>query len=112
MQNFGKIKNTFNGILVEGMVLKNDTKKQLFQKYVKAIKESDILKTQFLVYNNIENKIEADPSVANFFVLENVKLLWKFKSEDVIKENKKLVSLSADILGKINDVYDSRLSNL
>lgn len=109
MQNFGKIKNAFNGILVEAIVLKNDTNKSLFKKYVKAIKESEILRTQFLVYNNIENKIESDTNSVNFFVTENIKLLEKFNTDDIIEENTKLNSLLKE---NTSEVYDERLSKL
>ena len=57
MQNFGKIKNAFNGLLVESFVGNQNTDKNLFKTYIKAIRENEGLKTQFLVYNNIENKI-------------------------------------------------------
>jgi hypothetical protein len=109
MQNFGKIKNTFNGILVEAIVSKNDTNKSLFKKYVKTIKESEILRTQFFVYNNIENKVEADTNTAHFFVTENIKLMDKFDVDDIIKENVKLNSLLPEVS---NEVYDSRISSL
>ncbi len=110
MQNFGRIKNTFNGILAESVVTKQDANKQLFKKYVKAIKESKILTLQFLVYNNIENKVDTDSNSANFFVNENLKLLEKFKIEDIIKENAKLVSLDKSVEGKLNETY--KLSEL
>lgn len=102
MQNFGKIKNVFNNLLVEGIAKKDDSAKKLFKKYIKTIKESKILKTQFLVYNNIENKIDEDVISTNIFVSENIKLLEKFNKADILKENKKLVDLL--------NVYKSRLS--
>ena len=37
MQNFGKITNAFNGILVEGLVSKDANSKQMFKKYIKTI---------------------------------------------------------------------------
>jgi hypothetical protein len=49
MQNFGKIKNIFNNILIEGIVKKDDNSKKLFKRYIKTIKESEILKNQFLI---------------------------------------------------------------
>ena len=112
MQNFGKIKNAFNGILVEGMVSKNDEKKKLFKKYIQTIKESKILKTQFLVYSNIENKLESDAMSANIFVSENIKLLEKFKTNDIIEENKKLLALSKDIDSRLTETYNDTLSVL
>jgi hypothetical protein len=116
MQNFGKIKTVFNNLLIEGIVKKDDASKKLFKKYLKTIKESEILKTQFLIYNNIENKIEADSFSANLFVSENIKLLEKYNTSDILKENKKLLSLikeSKEIDGdeKIEKLHES-LSNL
>ena len=112
MQNFGKIKNAFNGILAESIITKNDTNKALFKKYVQTIKESNILKTQFLVYDNIENKLEDESISTNVFVAENISILQKFKAADILKENKKLLALSKEIEAKLDDVYDTRLSSL
>lgn len=105
MQNFGKIKNAFNGILAEGLVSKNEANKLLFKKYIKTIKESEILTTQFLVYNNIENKLESDSLSANLYVSENLRLLDKYKISDIIKENKKLLALSKDVESKLDESY-------
>jgi hypothetical protein len=91
MQNFGKIKTDFNNLLVEGLVTKDTKKKELFKIYVKTIKESEILKTQFLIYNNIEKKIESDPVSANIYVTENIKLLEKYSVDKIIAENNKLL---------------------
>lgn len=93
MENFGKIKTIFNNLLVESLFKKDDTNRKLFKKYIKTIRESEILKTQFLIYDNIENKVESDLFQINLFVSENIKLLEKFSPADIIRENKKLVSL-------------------
>lgn len=90
MQNFGKIKNAFNGVLVEGMVSKGDTSKQIFKRYIKTIRENEMLKTQFMVYNNIENKIEENEFKANLFLQENIELLKKYSKEDLLQANLKL----------------------
>ena len=68
MQNFGNIKNIFNNLLAEGLTKKDVKSKKLFQKYIKTIKESEVLKTQFLIYENIENKVDSDVASANLFV--------------------------------------------
>jgi hypothetical protein len=112
MQNFGKIKNAFNGILAEGLVSKNEANKLLFKKYIKTIKESEILRTQFLVYNNIENKLESDSLSANLYVSENLSLLAKYKISDIIKENKKLIALSEQVSANLEESYDPTLSAL
>jgi hypothetical protein len=92
MQNFGKITNAFNGVLAEGLVSKDSNNKQIFKKYIKTIKENEILKTQFLVYNNIENKIEENEFKANLFLQENIALLKKFSKKDIVSANQLLVN--------------------
>jgi hypothetical protein len=90
MQNFGKIKNAFNGILVESFVGDKESNKNIFKTYIKTIRENEALKTQFLVYNNIENKIEENEFKANLFLQENIALLNKFSKKEILEANKKL----------------------
>lgn len=90
VQNFGKIKNVYHDMLAEGIASKNDKSKELFKTYIKSIKESEILKTQYLVYNNIENKIETNEFKATQFVQENIELLKKFAKKDILDANLKL----------------------
>jgi hypothetical protein len=99
MQNFGKIKNAFNGILVESFVGDNESNKNLFKKYIKTIRENEALKTQFLVYSNIENKIEENEFKANLFLQENIALLNKFSNEiETWAFAKRLATISFKIL--------------
>jgi hypothetical protein len=112
MQNFGKIKNAFSEILAEGIASNDVAKKKLFKKYIKALKESNILKTQFLVYENIENVIENDQFSANLIVSENISLLNKFNKKNILSENEKLISLSEDVKNRLEESYDEKLSNL
>lgn len=95
MQNFGKIKNTFNGILAESMFSKDNTNKLLFKKYIKTIKESNILKTQFLVYDNIENRIEENEFKATEFIKANIALMNKFDKKAILEAN---LALSKPVL--------------
>jgi hypothetical protein len=90
MQNFGKIKNAFNGVLVESFVGDKESNKNIFKTYIKTIRENEALKTQFLVYNNIENKIEENEFKANLFLQENIALLNKFSKKDLLEANMKL----------------------
>lgn len=112
MQNFGRIKNTFNELLTENVGLGNNPHKTLFKKYVKLLKESEILKTQFLIYSNIEEKIETNPATTSLFVSENLRLMEKFNITDIINENKKLLKLSKSINKNINNAYDDKLTGL
>lgn len=112
MQNFGKIKNAFNNLLAESIIKNNAKGKEIFKKYIKAIKESKLLTAQFLIYNNIENKVDVNSLSANIFISENIKFLNNFKSSDIIKENEKLINLSNDIKNKLDKPYDIKISTL
>lgn len=91
IKNFGYIKNVYNNLLAENVMSKDKNTKKNFQKYVKSIKENEILKTQFLVYTNIETKIESDFNKASMFVKENIDLFNKFNKKDIFECNKQLV---------------------
>ena len=107
MQNFGNIKNIFNNLLAEGLTKKDSKSKKLFQKYIKTIKESEVLKTQFLIYENIENKVDSDVASANLFVSENLRLLEKYSKSDILKENENifvLVNISTDHIWSVSFV--------
>lgn len=90
MQNFGKIKNAFNELLAQGLSTNNPESKQLFKKYIKTIKESEIMKTQFLVVSNIENKVEPNREKATEFVKENISLFSKFNTKTILEGNTNL----------------------
>lgn len=106
-KNFGKIKSVFNEILSEGYATKNQKSIDLFKNYVKSIKENEILKTQFLVFTNIETKVEQDEFKIKEFVEANIDLMKKFSYNDILKANSKLVE---SILFEQN--YDSSLDKL
>jgi len=107
--------NIFNNVLAEGISKKDAKSRSLFKKYLKTIKESEILRTQFLVYNNIETWVDDDVISSHLFISENLKLLEKFKKSDIIKENKKLLDLlgdkPTDTKYELSDLHES-ISNL
>jgi hypothetical protein len=93
MKNFGKIKNKFSEVLIESIIKKNDTGKKTFGKFVKMLKENEILKTQYFIYDNIENKYFDNSGDAKDYIKESVSLLSKYKKKDIMEANKKLASL-------------------
>lgn len=105
VQNFGRIKNAYNDVLVESVMTKNKDKKDLFKSYVKTIKENEILKNQFLVYNLIENKIEPNESKARTFLDECLSILSKYNTSEILKANKQLVE---NILFEFDNDYDKK----
>lgn len=110
MQNFGEIKNIFNSLLVEAITTNNENKRKLFQEYVRAIKGNEILKTEFLIYNNIEEKVEMNEQKATMFVHENINILNKYSKKEILEANK---ILSSKLLKENKlPLTDNKLSNL
>jgi hypothetical protein len=108
MRNFGKIKNAFKDILAESISDKNVEKRKVVKRFIKAISESKILKAQFLIYNNIETRVDENQFSANLFITENIKILDKFKKEEILAENTKLVNLSQMVASRIDGDYDNK----
>lgn len=93
MHTFGNIKNTFNQVLTESITKKDRFKKNIFKEYLKTIKESNVLKSQFLVLTNIENKFIEDPYLAGEYIKENVQSVRRFGQKKIVSENSKLLSI-------------------
>jgi hypothetical protein len=110
IKNFGHIKSVYNTLLAESVMSDDKSKKELFKGYVKSIKENEILKTQFLVYTNIEQKVESDVAKAAMFVKENIELFSKFNKKDILEANTKLVEnllFESDVLDEKKELYES-----
>jgi len=105
MQNFGKIKNAFNEILAEFIVDKNAEKKSIVKRFIKGMSESKILKTQFLIYNNIENRVDENEFSANLFITENINILNEFSKEEIDAENTKLINMSQMVSERLDSEY-------
>jgi len=93
MKNFGKIKNIFNTLLSESMASKNVEKRKLFKKYIKMLSENEILKTQFNVYNSIEDMFEENQFNASTKIKMTIDLLESYDRKDIIAANTKLSDL-------------------
>lgn len=110
IKNFGHIKSVYNTLLAESVMSDDKSKKELFKSYVKCIAENEILKTQFLVYTNIEQKVELDIAKATMFVKENIDLFSKFNKKDILEANTKLVEnllFESDVLDEKKELYES-----
>lgn len=115
MKNFGQLKKTFNNILSENIVDKDEKKKKLFKKYVKLLKEDEILKTQFNVFLKIETLSEENTFKAGEKIKKIVEGLNKFNKKDIIESNKKLLKILAgiDIVKEYDgDVLHEHITNL
>lgn len=90
--NFGQIKSIYNEILAESISTKNKKNKDVFKKYVKTLKENEILKTQFYIYSNIENKFDENKNRAIEFIKENISLMDKYSKEEIKGAIKKITN--------------------
>jgi len=70
MNNFGKIKDTFNLILSESIIKKDNEGKKIFNSYLKELKENNSLKSQFLLYKNLSSKKFTNESDAKYYIKE------------------------------------------
>ena len=89
--NFGQIKDVYNELLAESISTGNKGKKGLFKDYVKTLRENEILKSQFFIYSNIQNKFEENESRAIEFIKENISLMNKFTEKEINEANKTLM---------------------
>lgn len=91
--NFGTIKDIFATQLVESQLSGDETGKNLYKKFIKTIKENEILKSQFIVYKNIENKYFNNEVVASDYLKENISVLKNFTKEEINEANTILVNI-------------------
>lgn len=90
MYNFGKIKENIYEIAADGIASKDNKKKSILKKYITTIKESEILRMEASIYDNIETKCDTNDYSASEYVKENISLLQRYNISDIVKENKKL----------------------
>ncbi|NIP31190.1 MAG: hypothetical protein GTN59_11730, partial [Candidatus Dadabacteria bacterium] len=91
--DFGTIKDIFASHLVESHVSDDESGKNLYKQFIKLISENEVLKSQFIVYKNIENKHFDSEVMASDYLKENISVLKKYSKEEIEKENSKLVKL-------------------
>jgi len=107
MKNFGFIKSVYNELLSESISEKNSKNKDVFKKYVKCIKENEVLKTQFLIYKNIEDKIEENETKAIEYIKENIALMNKYSKKEILESNKKLSKFISSKFDEVKNLYDT-----
>ena len=114
MKNFGFIKTIYNDMLSEAISNKDVKRKKIFKTYIKKLKENEVLRTQFLIYKNIESKIEENETRIIEYIKENISLMNKFSKKQILNSNKKLakgVSLKIEAY-KNNEVMKKLHENI
>jgi hypothetical protein len=110
--NFGEIKDVYNNILAENIGTKDEDTKKLFKSYVKMISENEILRTQFLIYNSIENMVETDSFKAIQYIQESIDLMSKFSKKDIDVANLTLMNQVSFEKQNINEDKKSLYENI
>lgn len=88
--NFGEIKQNITEQFTQSLLKESKGSKKLFKNFIQEINKSPILKSQFVIYSNLENKHIKEESKAIRYIQENLNLIEKFTHKDLISENKKL----------------------
>lgn len=111
MQNFGQIHETFKDILVNGIVEGKNEYKKIFKVYSKALKENSILKTQFNVFDKLENKvsISGENEKSHLFVDECISILQNLDKVKVNEINNKLVRFLNKKGFKLSENYENKV---
>jgi hypothetical protein len=91
--NFGRIKDIYANYLIESYSNGDNKGKKLYKKFLKTLNEDEILKTQFIVYKNLESTNELDKNEAHDYLRENVNLFNNFNKSDIKESNKRLVDM-------------------
>jgi len=108
--NFGTVKNIFVEKLVESHISGEKIGKNLYKKFLETLKESETLKTAFVVYKNIEGNTINDKFEANQYLKENLSLIEKFNGKKSLTEQtKKLISILKENDIKLDDIKSNKL---
>lgn len=102
--NFGTIKNIYAKFLIDSYITesKTDTNKRRYKNFIRMVAESPVLRTQFIVYKNIENGYFPSEVSAVEYLKENISLFNKFPKKEIIKENEKLLRRLRNTYKNIN----------
>lgn len=92
--DFGTLKNKFTQIYVESHINGDNKGKELYKRFLEVLKESETLKSYFIVYKNLENKTVSNEFEANEYLKENLTVLDKFRGDkSIVSETQKLINL-------------------
>jgi len=109
MEKFGNLKDTFNKLILESVIKKDNNGKKLFSKFLKKLKESRNLSDQFLLYKNLQTKKFDNLDEAKEYVKENISLLKELNETELKYGNiyfKKILG-NKQIVTENDSFYDS-----
>jgi len=96
-KNFGELKYIIKEFVADGIAAKIDINKRLLKDFVTLLKENEILKKEFLVYNNIEGKVSESEAYISEYIKENIKIMEAYTSKQIDEANGILAKMVATI---------------
>lgn len=117
MKNFGQIKNHIVNRFTKAYVNKTLGESNELKTFLTMVKESDILRTEFAIYRNLEAFSNVNEITGSEFLKGNIALMESFKKEDIMAEHMKLAKsfgieeFDAITDEKLNGLYES-ITNL
>lgn len=92
--DFGTLKNTFTQTYIESHIKGDNKGKELYRTFLGILKESETLKSHFIVYKNLEGKTLNSEFEASEYLKENLAILNRFRGDkSIVTESKKLTNL-------------------
>lgn len=92
--NFGTLKDIFVEKLIESYSSEEKKGKDLYKKFLKVLKESETLKTAFIVFKNLETKTLNSETSANEYLKESISIFDEFEGKKSLNsEIEKLTTL-------------------
>lgn len=91
MKNFGKIKNHIINSLTKSYINESLQEDKNLKKFLDIVKESEILRTEFSIYKNLENY--SNTKMGSEYLDANISLIKKYAPNEIISEHKKLIEL-------------------
>jgi hypothetical protein len=114
--DFGTLKNTFTQTYIASHINGDSKGKELYKTFLGILKESETLKSHFIVYKNLEGKTLGSEFEASEYLKENLAILNKFRGDkSIITESKKLVNLLDNndvVVNKVDDPISEALHTL
>ena len=87
--NFKNIKDLGTKLFYNSLYENSDFS---YKDFIKDIKQSPVLRTQYIVYSNVENNKFDDRETAAYFLKENFDLFKQFSKKEILDANQKLTN--------------------
>lgn len=120
--NFKTIKDSVTRIIFESHNTGDIKLTSVWKEFLNEVKVSPILKTLYIVYDNIERNKFTDKDTAEIFLNENLLSFGSFSKNEIIKENNKVKDIIKEHISENTNDYlydlilestkDRKLSNL